>query len=202
MSTSPEPTVSGGYTRLGTRGLYVQFDAASPGNQLTCKDEFLVICSGPLPSAYNITSLNYGNVTVSTESPIKVVQFEVESGAVEISTVKFGLEDRGNFNWHHQAPYDTRFRWGTVGVAPWHGGTGTNNGIEFPTSITADNLSAGTTLLYETLANLEQVTNADESKLVGSFGLVSNPIWLCIKLGASETGANSAINHRLYFDYS
>jgi len=27
-------------------------------------------------------------------------------------------------------------------------------------------------------------------------------LWLNIRLGASETGANSSINYRLYFDYS
>jgi hypothetical protein len=32
--------------------------------------------------------------------------------------------------------------------------------------------------------------------------MVADPIWLNIKLGSSEVGANSSINHRIYFDYN
>jgi hypothetical protein len=203
MSATPVATASGTFTQLGTRGMYIKFTPTTPGNQLTIRDEFFVTCAGPIPSAYNITSLNYGNVTVSTESPVKTVMFEVESGAVEISTVKFGLQSHGTFDYHDATPFDTEFRFGTVGPGDEaYGGTGINNGIEWPTGITAANLDLGTNLLNDTVDDLAEVQNADDSTAVGSLGLVSNPIWLCIRLGASETGANSSINHRLYFDYS
>jgi hypothetical protein len=46
------------------------------------------------------------------------------------------------------------------------------------------------------------VTNADDSESVGNFGLVSDPMWVNIKLGSAETGSNSTINLRTYLDYS
>ena len=201
QSSTPIVTSSGSYTVLGSRGLSISF---SGGAQLSAGDEFYVICAGPLPPTlqhYNITSLNYGNVTVSTESPVKTVMFEVESGAVEISTVKFGLESNGNFDHHILGDNDTFFRWGSVGPV-YNAGVGDNNGIEWPTGITALNLSAGSNSLNAYDPNLEEVDNADQSKLVGALGLTADPVWLCIKLGSNETGANSSINHRLYFDYS
>lgn len=200
-STSTTVTVSGGYTRVGSRGLYIKLSDATSGNVLTARDEFTILCSGPQPLAYNVTSLNYGNVTVSTESPVKTVMFEVESGAVEISTVKFGLESHGSFLHHVTNDNETFFRFGSGGVR-YPGGSGDENGVEWHPNIIAGDLSGGTSYLNATEANLSEVSSADASEVVGSWGLFSDPIWLCIKLGSSETGANSSINHRLYFDYS
>jgi len=196
-------TASGAYTDLGTRGLSISFEA--PAN-LQAKDEFFVICTPPQPFAYGISNLNYGNVTVSTESPLRTVMFEIMSGAVEIDTVKFGLQNHGNFEHHGEGNLDTYFRYGTVGPG--------NNaliptGAEWYANVEAEHLSDETNLpptwLYATRYNLSVVADADSSEAIGvsaSAGMVADPMWLNIKLGISEVGANSTINYRIYFDYS
>lgn len=202
-SSSTITTVSGGATQLGTRGLSITFNGT---NNLTAGDVFYVICAPPQPSSYNISSLNYGNVTVSTESSVKCVLFEIESGAAQMSTVKFGLQNHGTFSHHDAGDSDTYFRFGTVGAGN-NGGTGTTDGIEWYPDVTADDIDSDTppSYLYATEDNLSVVATADDSESVGNYplwGLTSDPMWLNIRLGASETGANSAINYRLYFDYS
>jgi len=200
-STSAVTTVSGGYTALGTRGLYIKFDGT---NNLYAGDCYYVICSAPKPSSYNITSLNYGNVTVSTESSLKSVMFEVESGATQVSTVKFGLQSHGTFSHHNAGNSDTKFRFGTVG--PANNGT-SPAGVEWYTNLTAADIDNDVPplYLYATEDNLGVVATADASEVVGNYplkGMTSDPMWLNILLGSSETGANSTINYRLYFDYS
>jgi len=197
-SAAPITTSSGGYTALGTKGLYIKFSNA---NNLYARDVFYALCAGPLPGApanYNISSLNYGNVTVSTDSDVRSVLFEIESGAVELSTVKFGLQNHGTFNHHKENNADTHFRFGTVG--PGQPKTGT----EWHQNVTYDDLDDDTppAYLYAIDKSLAVVSTADNSETVGNFGLTADPVWLCIHLGASETGANSTINYRLYFDYS
>lgn len=197
-STTAVTTVSGGYTTLGSKGLQITFSGT---NNLYARDVFYVLCAGPLPGAsanYNITSLNYGNVTVSTDSAVRAVMFEIESGAVELSTVKFGLQNHGSFDHHKEGNADTHFRFGTVG--PGH----PKNGTEWHQNITYDDLNddVAPAYLHAVYKSLDVVTTADDSKTVGNFGLTADPVWLCIHLGASETGANSTINYRLYFDYS
>jgi len=211
-SSSPITTVSGVSTRLGSRGLYITF-AGGGGSDLYAGDEFYVIVAGPLPcdkgeesSHYNITSLNYGNVTVSTESDVKCVMFEIESGAVQMSTVKFGLQSHGTFSHHDTGNSDTYFRFGTVGPDNT-AGSAPINGIEWYQNIAAADIDSDVapSYLYATEDNLAVVATADLSEAAGNYpicGLTSDPIWLNIRLGASETGANSTINHRLYFDYS
>lgn len=200
-SASAVTTVSGGYTSLGTRGLYIKFTGT---NNLAAGDCYYVICSAPKPSSYNITSLNYGNVTVSTESAVKSVMFEVESGAAEVSTVKFGLQNHGTFSHHNAGNSDTYFRFGTVGPA----NTGTSPaGVEWYPDLTAADIDNDVppSYLYATEDNLSVIATADASESVGNYplrGMTSDPMWLNIRLGASETGANSTINYRLYFDYA
>ena len=210
MSSSPITTVSGEYTRLGSRGLNIEFDGT---NNLYAGDEFYVIVAAPLPcdkgeesSHYDISSLNYGNVTVSTESDVKCVMFEIESGAVEMSTVKFGLQSHGSFSHHNEGNSDTYFRFGTVGPDNT-AGTSPTNGIEWYPDIVAADIDSDVppSYLYATEDNLSVVATADLSEAVGNYplcGLTSDPLWLNIHLGASETGANSTINYRCYFDYS
>lgn len=197
---------SGTWSSLGSRGLYFTFNPTSVGDNLGIRDTFYINCAGVYPgsiSNYNITSLNYGNVTVSTESSVKCVVFEIESGAVQSSTVKFGLQNHGNFSHHGSGNNDTYFRFGTVGPANV-AGTGVTNKIEWYPNVTAADIDNDIppTYLYATEDNLPVVSSADDSELVGNTGLVSDPMWLNIRLGASETGANSAINYRLYFDYA
>ena len=207
MSSTPLATVSGTPTRLGSRGLYIQFINGA-GSNLYAGDEFFVICNGPAPSSGcdGITSLNYGNVTVSTESNVKAVMFEATSGAIEMSTVKFGLQSHGSFSHHNAENADTYFRFGTVGPDNTAGNSPIN-GIEWYPNVAAADIDSDVSpsYLYATEDNLAVVATADDSESVGNYpicGLTSDPIWLNIHLGASETGSNSSINHRLYFDYS
>jgi len=210
MGSSPITTVSGVFTRLGSRGLNIKFTGT---NDLYAGDEFYVICAAPLPcdkgeesSHYNITSLNYGNVTVSTESDVKSVMFEIESGAIQMSTVKFGLQNHGTFSHHNDGNSDTYFRFGTVGPDNT-AGSAPVNGIEWYPNVAAADIDGDVapTYLHATEDNLAVVATADLSEEIGNYpicGLTSDPMWLNIRLGASETGANSQINYRLYFDYS
>ena len=190
------------WVRLGTKGIEIKFvDHATPNN-LYAGDEFYVVCGAPKPAAYNISSLNYGNVTVSTESDVKSVLFEVESGAVEVSTVKFGLQSHGTFSHHKQNDNDTKFRFATVGSKNMSGPAPTT-GVEWLPNCTAADIDESLSpYMYSGNANLSVVSDADNSEDVGSYGLTADSVWVNIKLGASETGANSTINHRLYFDYS
>jgi hypothetical protein len=210
-SSSQITTVSGAYTRLGSRGLNIKFTGT---NNLYARDEFYVIVAGPLPcdkdeesSHYNITSLNYGNVTVSTESSVKSVMFEIESGAVQMSTVKFGLNSHGSFSHHDTGNNDTEFRFGTVGPGNNNGKGSPQNGKEWYPNVAAADIDSDVApdYLYATEDNLPVVATADLSESIGNYpicGLTSDPLWLNIKLGASETGANSGILYRLFFDYS
>lgn len=196
-------TSNSNYTRLGSRGVYITF---SGSNNLTATDEFFVICTPPQPQSYNISNLNYGNVTVSTESPVKCVMFEIMSGAVELSTVKFGLQSHGTFSHHNAGNSDTKFRFGNVGPSN-NAGTPPLSGYEWHTNVTAADISsdAPPSYLYATEDNLSVVADADSSEPIGSStycGMVADPVWLNIKLGTSETGANSTTNYREYFDYS
>jgi hypothetical protein len=208
LVTNNSITGSPQWTRLGSRGLYVQFNTEDPwpGANLSAGDEFMVMCTPPQPSSYSITNLNYGNVTVSTESPVRNVIFEILSGAVEISTVKFGVQSHGNFDHHGESNDDTYFRFGTVGPGN-NSGTPPQDGLEWWANVTAADISSDVhpSYLYATKENLSVVTDADSSEALGisTFaGMVADPVWLNIKLGASEVGANSTINYRIYFDYA
>jgi hypothetical protein len=199
---NPVTTVSGGYTALGDRGLYITFSGST---DLGAREVYHVMCRAPQPSTYAITQLNYGNVTVSTESPVKTVAFEIMSGAYEISSVKFGLQSDGSFSHHDQGDDDTYFRFGTVG--PENNATvGAATSSEWYPGIAATDIDSDTppAYLYATEDDLAVVASADLSEDLGSQQtyLQADPLWLCIRLGANETGANSTINYRLYFDYS
>ncbi len=199
--SAAETTSDTTYTRLGSRGAYFKFDGGS--NDLTAGDEFRVICTAPQPTAYDITSLNYGNVTVTTESDVKCVIFEIMSGAVSMTSVKFGLQSHGTFNYHGTG--DTYFRFGTIGGANT-AGSSPLDGKEWRTNVEPGDIDSDTPpdYLYATKSNLDVVASADDSESIGNYNnaLVSDFIFLCIHLGADETGANSSINYRCYFDFS
>lgn len=200
---TPILTSSGTPTQLGSRGLSIKFNPSSALDSFNAGDTFYVTCSGPQPQSYNITSLNYGNVTVSTEATPKCIVFELESGAVELVTVAMGLINHGTFENHQEGDFDTMFRFGTVGVGN-KAGIGSASGIEWYPGITAADLDNDIppSYLFHTVANLSVVASADESEPVGTNGLMSDPVWLSFKLGSNETGANSGIKHRCYYDYS
>jgi len=200
-ATAAVSTELNDYTILGSRGLYIKFTG---GGNFTAGDEYRIICKPPQPASYNITNLNFGNVTVSTNSSIKPVIFEMMSGGVEISTVKFGLQSDGSFSHHDQGDIDTKFHFGTVGPG--------NNpispaGAEWRTNVTASDISSDIppSYLYATKDDLAVVSDADNSENIGVstyMGMVADPTYLAIQLGGNEVGANSTINYRLYFDYS
>ena len=194
---------TGNYTRLGSRGLSLSFTTS---DGLYATNEFRVICKPPQPKSYDITNLNYGNVTVSTEAPVKAVIFEIMSGAIEMSTVKFGLQSHGTFEHHNENNDDTFFRFGTVGPGNTSGSDPVD-GLEWREGVLASDISSDVAPSYlaGTKENLNVVSDADDSESIGSssyMGMTSDPIWLNIKLGASEVGANSTINYRIFFDYS
>ena len=200
---NPLTTSDSSLVRLGSRGLYIKFTGT---NYLKAGDQFKVICTPPQPQSYDITNLNYGNVTVSTESAPKAIMFEIVSGAIEMSTVKFGLQSHGTFEHHNANNSDTYFRFGTVGPGQPAGSSPTD-GLEWRANITAADISSDTppSYLYATEDNLSVVADADDSETIGSssfMGMTSDPIYVGVRLGASEVGANSTINYRVYFDYS
>jgi len=197
-------TASGSFTPLGSRGLSISFSGGD--GILTGGDVFYVLCSPPQPSTAGITNINYGNVTVSTESAVKCVIFEITSGAVELGAVKFGLQSHGTFSHHNAGLSDTKFRFGTVGPGN-KAGSSPINGLEWRQNVTAANIATDIpyAFMYASKENLSVVGDADASESVGAStfcGMVADPIWLNIRLGASEVGANAAINYRVYFDYS
>lgn len=202
MSGAVVTPVSGTTTNLGSRGLSIEFLPTSGSDDLGIRDEFYVMCHGPKALNSEISSINFGNVTVSTESETRCVIFEVSSGAYQLSSVKFGLQNHGSFQHHYAGNNDTMFRYGTVG-ADNTAGAGAEIGIEwYPGVIAADiDSDISPTYLYGTKANLEVVSTADDSQSVGNFELTSDEIWFNIKLGSSETGA-STCNYRCFFDYS
>lgn len=197
-------TASGSYTALGRRGLYVSFTGGT--GVLTGGDTFYVLCKPPQPATAGVTNLNYGNVTVSTESAVKCVIFEIVSGAIELGAVKFGLQSHGTFSHHNAGSSDTKFRFGTVGPGN-PSGSSPINGLEWHAAMTAAAIATDIPLsyMYSSKENLSVVGDADTSESVGASsycGMVSDPIWLNIRLGSSETGSNSGINYRVYFDFS
>jgi hypothetical protein len=201
---NPITTSESSWTQLGSRGIYMQFTGS--GTLFQAGDRFQVVCTPPQPQSYDITNINYGNVTVSTESSVKAVMFEIMSGAVEMSTVKFGLQSHGTFQHHNENNTDTYFRFGTVGPGQTTGSSPIN-GLEWRTSVVASDIASDTppSYLYATKENLSVVSDADDSQTVGAssfMGMTSDVIYLGIKLGASEVGANSTINYRIFFDYA
>lgn len=189
------------YTRLGSRGAYIKFGGGS--TDLEAGDEFRVVCTAPQPSAYDITNLNYGNVTVTTDSPVKCVLFEIMAGAVTMTSVKFGLQSHGTFDYHGTG--DTYFRFGSIGAANT-AGSSPEDGKEWRINVQPSDINSDTPPVYlnKTKANLQVVSTADDSESIGNYnnGLVSDFVFLCIHLGSDETGSNSGINYRCYFDFS
>jgi hypothetical protein len=156
--------------------------------------------------------MSYGNVTVTTNSAVKVHQFEIMSGARVLSNCKFSLQNHGTFSHHDAGNDDTEFHFGTVGPGNRadHSILGAESGVEWRASVAATDIAAdktggntgAPTFLWASKDNLTVVADADSAEEVGNVGLASDAIFTAIQLGSAETGANSSINYRLYFDYS
>ena len=186
-------------TAVGTKGVTISF---SNSGVLTRRDEFRIICSGPQPTTLGVTVLNFGSVTVSTYSPTQVVWFELLSGATVLATPKFGLNSHGTAQHHNQGNSDTKFAFGTAGEGnPASDGSQWKKGIVGNTDLASDVPPA---YLYATQDNMPIVSTADQSIAMGTAPgeMVTDFIYLAIKLGSLEVGANSSIVWRMYFDYS
>ena len=205
-------------TQLGTKGVTISFSNSGTLQILDSgtsrADRFNVMCRGPQTTDSDVTQLNFGNVTVSTNSSVKVVWFELISGAVSMSTVKFSLQADGTFQHHDQGDSDTEFHYGTSGAgnSAFGGGPTTNSQVDFSVdddglgNIDATDIDSDTqpSNLFATVADLAVVNSADNAQSLGNFqgAVVSDFVYLAIKLGANETGANSTINYRMFFDFS
>ena len=211
FSISPKTSSIASPEQVGTRGVTVSFENTST---LVKGETYQITCRGPQPLTEPVTQLNFGNVTVSTNSPVSVVWFEIIGGAVSMSTVKYSLQSDGTFQHHDQGDNDTQFYFGSAGGgnnAPGSGAT-ENNQVEFSVdgnslgNILATDIDSDSapTYLNATKADLAVVSSADNAESIGNYqgSLVSDFIWLGIRLGANETGANSTINYRMFFDFS
>lgn len=193
---------------IGTKGVSMSWTAGT----LAAKDSWRVLCRAPIPEAYAVTSMSYGNVTVTTNSPVKVHQFEIISGAKVLSNCKFSLQSHGTFSHHDAGDGDTEFHFGTVGPDNRGEGSGpvADAGVEWyadvaATDISQDKVGGNTgdpTFLWASKDDLAVVADADNAETVGNTDLASDAIFTAIQLGANETGANSSITYRMYFDYS
>lgn len=186
-------------TAVGGKGVTIAF---SDSGVLTRRDSFRIICSGPQPTTLGVTTLNFGGVTVSTYSPTKVVWFELISGATVLSDTKFGLNSHGTAQHHNQGSADTKFAFGTAGNGnPASDGTEWKKGIVGSTDLASD---VPPSYLFATEDNMPVVATADASISMGvaEGQLVSDFIYLAIKLGALESGANPSIVWRMFYDYS
>ena len=201
-------TTSTSYVDIGTKGVQMKWTASD----LTVKDAWRILCRAPTPEAYNVTSMSYGNVTVTTNSAVKVHQFELMSGARVLSNVKFSLNSHGTFSHHDAGNDDTYFHFGTVGAGNRGDGSGpvAATGVEWKSGITATDISTDKTggatglptNLWAAKNNLSVVADADSAETVGNYGLQSDYVFTAIKLGSSETGSNSSIVMRYFYDYS
>ena len=211
FSISPKITSTASPNQIGTRGVTASWEATG---SLTEGETYEISCRGPQPLTEPVTQLNFGNVTVSTNSAVKTVWFEIIAGAVSMGTVKFSLQSDGTFQHHDQGDNDTEFHFGTAGggqPAPGSGPTA-NNQEEFPVDsvalgrILATDIDSDTppNYLFATKQDLAVVNSADNAEDISNYAgaLVSDFIWLSIRLGANETGANSTINYRMFFDFS
>lgn len=186
-------------TAVGNKGLTVAF--SNSGN-LTRRDKFTIIASAPQPTTIGVTVLNYGAVTVSTYSPTKVVWFELIAGATVLSSPRFGLQSHGTAQHHNAGNNDTKFAFGAAGRGnPASDGSEWKKGIIGATDLASDTPPS---YLNQTEDNLPVVSTAAASKAVGVAPgeMVTDFLYLAVKLGSTETGSNPSIVYRMFFDFS
>jgi hypothetical protein len=186
------------YFRIGRGGVYV---AANQNYNVAPGDTIRVRVPGPVPYRYDITSINLGNITVTTSSRVFAVRFDLIGGAVELTNVKFSLLNNGGMGYHDGT--NTAFRFGTVGCG--NKATATLYDVEWWNGVTvSDMIPPKPTYLYDIDANLTVVSTADDSKSIGIDpfdALASDYIFCAIQLGADESGQKTVI-YRCYFDYT
>lgn len=186
------------YFRIGRKGLYISANQdynVAPGDVLRFR------IPGPVPYRYDITSIDLGNITVTTSSRVFAVRFDLVGGAVELTNLRFSLLDNGGMGYHDGV--NTAFRWGTVG--PGQKAVNTDYDVEWWNQVNVQDLvTPKPDYLYAIDENLTEVTTADDSKVIGidSFeSLVSDYIFASIMLGADESGQKTVV-YRAYYDYT
>jgi len=194
----PQDTATpGSFIDIGKYGLTMSFDEAYP---IESGDTFRIKVPGPSVYSHDVTSVNLGNITVSTTSRVFCTRFGILSGAVSLDNVKFGLLSDGGMSQRNGV--DTYFSYGTVGA----GQEAVDGDLhwQFRNGVDKTDLTGTPVYLYATDPDLQEVASADDSKTIGvsSYeGLQSDFIWNAIRLGADEAGAKT-IAYRIYFDYS
>lgn len=186
------------YFRVGRKGIYVSANQdynVAPGDTLRFR------VSGPVPYRYDITSINLGNITVTTSSRVFAVRFDLIGGAVELTNVRFSLLDNGGMGYHDGV--NTAFRYGTVGAG--QPAVNTDYDVGWWNQVNVQDLvTPKPDYLYAIDENLTEVSTADDSKVVGIDpfdSLVSDYIFAAIMLGADESGQKTVV-YRCYFDYT
>jgi hypothetical protein len=154
-----------------------------------------------VPYRYDITSINLGNITVTTSSRVFCVRFDLIGGAVELTNVKFSLLDDGGMGYHDGI--NTAFRFGTVG--PGQKAVQSTYDVEWWNQVNVQDLVLPKpSYLYGIDQDLQEVATADESKVIGidSFeSLISDYVFCAILLGADESGQKTVV-YRCYYDYT
>lgn len=196
--TQQDTATFGNYFRVGRKGIYisaVQDYTVAPGDTLRVR------LPGPVPYRYDITSINLGNITVTTSSRVFCVRFDLPGGAVELTNVRYSLLDDGGMGYHDGV--NTAFRYGTVG--PGQPAVNTNYDVEWWNEVNVSDLvTPKPDYLYAIDENLTEVSTADDSKVIGIDpfeSLVSDYIFCAIQLGADESGQKTVV-YRCYFDYT
>jgi len=196
--TQQSTSTYGNYFRVGRGGVYI---AANQDYNVAPGDTLRVRVPGPVPYLFDTSSINLGNITVTTTSSIFAIRFDLIAGAVELTNVKYSLLSNGGMGYHDGT--NTAFRYGTVGRG--NKATATLYDVEWWNGVTAaDMVPPQPSYLYDIDANLTVVSTADDSKSIGIDpfdALCSDYIFGAIQLGADESGQKTVV-YRCYFDYS
>lgn len=186
------------YFAVGRKGIYL---SANQDYNVAAGDTLRVTLPGPVPYSYDISSINLGNITITTSSRVFTVRFDVIGGAVELTNVKFSLLSNGGMGYHDGV--NTAFRFGTVGAG--QPATTTNYDIGWRNDVqVSDLVPPKPEYLHTIVANLSEVSTADDSQTIGidEFdGLISDYIFNAIQLGADESGQKTVV-YRCYYDYT
>jgi hypothetical protein len=196
--TQQSTATFGNYFRVGRKGIYISANqdySVAPGDMLYIR------LPGPVPYRYDISSVDLGNITVTTASRVFPIRFDLIGGAVELTNVKWSLLNNGGMGYHDGT--NTRFPYGTVGAG--QPAVNTDYDVEWWNDTNVQDLTPPKPdYLYEVDNNLTVVSTADDSKTIGIDpfeGLISDYIFNAVQLGADESGQKTVI-YRCYFDYT
>jgi hypothetical protein len=196
--TQQSTATFGNYFRVGRKGIFM---TANQDYNVAPGDTIRIRMPGPIPYRYDVTSVNLGNITVTTSSRVFCMRFDLYGGATELTNVKFSLLNNGGMGYHDGV--NTAFRWGTVG--PGQKATSTDYDVEWWNQVvTQDLVTPKPSYLYAIDSNLTVVSTADDSKTIGIDpfdALISDYIFCAIQLGADESGQKTVI-YRCYYDYT